>query len=52
MGSKAVRAMSLDHGRSKAQLHLEKRVPPLPIVATFVFDLLSIHPFRDGNGRV
>jgi Fic family protein len=30
----------------------EDRVPPLLIVATFVFDLLCIHPFRDGNGRV
>ncbi len=28
------------------------RVPPLLIVATFIFDLLCIHPFRDGNGRV
>jgi Fic family protein len=28
------------------------RVPPLLIAATFVFDLLCIHPFRDGNGRV
>lgn len=28
------------------------KVPPLLIVATFVFDLLCIHPFRDGNGRV
>ena len=27
-------------------------IPPLLIVATFVFDLLCIHPFRDGNGRV
>jgi Fic family protein len=27
-------------------------VPPLLIIATFVFDLLCIHPFRDGNGRV
>jgi len=26
--------------------------PPLLAVATFVFDLLCIHPFRDGNGRV
>jgi len=26
--------------------------PSLLIVATFVFDLLCIHPFRDGNGRV
>lgn len=30
----------------------QERVPPLLIVATFVFDLLCIHPFRDGNGRV
>ncbi len=30
----------------------DERVPPLVIVATFVFDLLCIHPFRDGNGRV
>lgn len=28
------------------------RVPPLLVVATFIFDLLCIHPFRDGNGRV
>jgi len=30
----------------------EERVPPLLVGATFVFDLLCIHPFRDGNGRV
>lgn len=30
----------------------EERLPPLLIVATFVLDLLCIHPFRDGNGRV
>jgi Fic family protein len=30
----------------------EEKIPPLLIVATFVFDLLCIHPFRDGNGRV
>jgi len=30
----------------------DQRVPPLFIVATFVFDILCIHPFRDGNGRV
>jgi len=30
----------------------EQRVPALLIVSTFVFDLLCIHPFRDGNGRV
>jgi Fic family protein len=29
-----------------------ERVPPLLIVATFALDLLCIHPFRDGNGRV
>ena len=28
------------------------RIPPLLVVATFVFDFLCIHPFRDGNGRV
>lgn len=28
------------------------RVPPLLTVCTTVFDLLCIHPFRDGNGRV
>lgn len=27
-------------------------VPPLLVIATFIFDLLCIHPFRDGNGRV
>ncbi|MCK5688021.1 Fic family protein [Myxococcota bacterium] len=30
----------------------EQKIPPLVIISTFVFDLLSIHPFRDGNGRV
>lgn len=30
----------------------EERIPPLLIIATLVFDLLCIHPFRDGNGRV
>ena len=30
----------------------DERVPPLLVVTTFVFDLLCIHPFRDGNGRV
>lgn len=29
-----------------------ERVPRLLIVATFILDLLSIHPFRGGNGRV
>ena len=27
-------------------------LPPLLSIATFIFDLLCIHPFRDGNGRV
>lgn len=27
-------------------------LPPLLLVATFVFDFVCIHPFRDGNGRV
>jgi Fic family protein len=30
----------------------DEHVPPLLIIATFVFDFLCIHPFRDGNGRV
>lgn len=29
-----------------------ENIPSLLIIATFVFDLLCIHPFRDGNGRV
>ena len=29
-----------------------ERVPSLLLAATFVFDFLCIHPFRDGNGRV
>ncbi len=27
-------------------------IPPLLLTSTLVFDLLCIHPFRDGNGRV
>jgi Fic family protein len=30
----------------------EESLPPLLLAATFVFDFLCIHPFRDGNGRV
>lgn len=30
----------------------EETTPALIAVSTFVFDLLCIHPFRDGNGRV
>ncbi len=29
-----------------------QRVPPLLAIGTFVLDLLCIHPFLDGNGRV
>lgn len=38
--------------RGYQQISQEERIPPLLIVATFVFDLLCVHPFRDGNGRV
>ncbi len=31
---------------------IEKRIPPLVLLAAFNLDFLSIHPFRDGNGRV
>ena len=27
-------------------------LPPLLSIATLIFDLLCVHPFRDGNGRV
>ncbi len=30
----------------------KERIPVLPLIATCIFDLLCIHPFRDGNGRV
>lgn len=30
----------------------ERRIPPLILLAAFNLDFLSIHPFRDGNGRV
>ncbi len=30
----------------------QDRMPPLLAAATFVFDFLCVHPFRDGNGRV
>jgi Fic family protein len=32
--------------------HEDESIPPLLAAATFIFDLLCIHPFRDGNGRV
>ncbi len=37
---------------SYAELCQHDQVPVLLSVATFVFDFLCIHPFRDGNGRV
>jgi Fic family protein len=37
--------------RYQEACHTE-RIPPLLIIATFVFDFLCVHPFRDGNGRV
>lgn len=30
----------------------DNKVPDLLVIASFVFDFLCIHPFRDGNGRV
>lgn len=30
----------------------EKKLHPLLVIATFVYEFLSIHPFQDGNGRL
>jgi Fic family protein len=30
----------------------EKNIHPLMVVAAFIYDFLSIHPFQDGNGRL
>jgi len=38
--------------RSYQQELDNQTLPPILLVATFVFDFLCIHPFRDGNGRV
>jgi Fic family protein len=38
--------------RNYCEARDDEQIPPLLIVATFVFDFLCIHPFRDGNGRV
>jgi Fic family protein len=38
--------------RAYGDLCAEGQVPPPLLAATFVFDFLCIHPFRDGNGRV
>jgi Fic family protein len=35
-----------------AQCLREQSIHPLIVLATFNFDFLCIHPFRDGNGRV
>jgi Fic family protein len=34
------------------ELREARRVPPLVLLGAFNLDFLSIHPFRDGNGRV
>ncbi len=44
--------MLLRRTESQAALAGENRFPSLLTIANFVFDLLCIHPFRDGNGRV
>ena len=38
--------------RNYGQASDDPGIPPLLTAATFVFDFLCIHPFRDGNGRV
>jgi len=38
--------------RNYRTINNEELLPPLLSVATFIFDLLCIHPFRDGNCRV
>jgi Fic family protein len=30
----------------------EKKIHPLLVIATFIYEFLSIHPFQDGNGRL
>lgn len=44
----AVEALCEVYVRTRAK----EQVPVLPLIATCIFDLLCIHPFRDGNGRV
>jgi Fic family protein len=31
---------------------LEKNIHPLIVIAVFIYEFLSIHPFQDGNGRL
>jgi Fic family protein len=45
---RAVRSLCESYRRACAI----EQLPVLPLIATCVFDLLCIHPFRDGNGRV
>ncbi|MCK4504258.1 MAG: Fic family protein [Candidatus Aegiribacteria sp.] len=35
-----------------AEASEEEHIPILLVIATYILDLLCIHPFRDGNGRV
>lgn len=30
----------------------EKEIDPILLISAFIFDFVSIHPFRDGNGRM
>jgi Fic family protein len=45
---KAMQALCEDYRRVRRN----EQIPALIATATSVFDLLCIHPFRDGNGRV
>jgi Fic family protein len=46
--SRAVEALCEAYARTREK----ERIPVLSLIATCIFDLLCIHPFRDGNGRV
>ncbi len=45
-------SMVSDLCRNYREIREMEHLPPLLAIATFVFDFLCIHPFRDGNGRV
>ena len=61
-GERSLRFLRVSAGKTPAMIDFlcrryrdaaeEERIPPLLTAATFVFDFLCIHPFRDGNGRV